>query len=138
MLGSRAAARYKSMVITRTSTIFLQRIRDLSDQSAWQEFDGRYRPLLMSVGRRLGLNAMDAEDAAQETLAAFLVDYRADRYQREMGRLRDWLAGIMWHKVRDAQRRHNRQHAMGSAPAGSLKLLEDKTVDVAMRQECRR
>ena len=124
-------------MITRTSTLFLKRITDLSDHAAWQQFDERYRPILMSVGKRLGLGSIDAEDAAQETLAAFLVDYRAGRYKREMGRLRDWLAGIMSHKVRDSQRRAQRQSALigaaGTAP--SVESIEDKSVELAMQKE---
>lgn len=124
-------------MITRTSTLFLQRITDLSDHAAWEQFDQRYRPILMSVGRRLGLGVVDAEDAAQETLAAFLVDYRAGRYKREMGRLRDWLAGIMAHKVRDSQRRTQRHSALIGAAATSppVESIEDKSVELAMQKE---
>src|SRR5205823_5538374 len=53
-------------VITRTSTALLEALKDRSDHAVWWEFDGRYRPLLMAVGRRLGLDVADAEDAAQE------------------------------------------------------------------------
>jgi RNA polymerase sigma factor (sigma-70 family) len=120
-------------VITRTSTILLDGLMDLSDDASWREFDGRYRPLMMAVGRRLGLDAADTEDAAQETLAAFVVDYRAGRYKRDSGRLRDWLTGIMTHKVRDAQRRIHRQRP--SARSDSLELIEDTSVRTAMEQE---
>jgi RNA polymerase sigma factor (sigma-70 family) len=95
-------------VLTRTSTILLEGLKDPTNSAAWQEFDARYRPLLISVGRRLGLSAVDAEDAAQDAVAAFLRDYQQGTYQRARGRLRDWLAGIMSHKVRDLQRRQMR------------------------------
>ncbi len=120
-------------MITRTSTILLNGLKDVSDDASWQEFDGRYRPLLLAVGRRLGLAPADAEDAAQEAMAAFVVDYRGGRYKRENGRLRDWLTGIMTHKVRDAQRRMHRKRQ--SAGGDSVELIEDTSVRTAMEQE---
>ncbi|HET6248012.1 MAG TPA: hypothetical protein VFE47_09975 [Tepidisphaeraceae bacterium] len=49
-------------MLTRTSTALLDGLKNLSDPSAWQAFDVRYRPLLMAVGRKLGLSIADAED----------------------------------------------------------------------------
>lgn len=122
-------------MLTRTSTILLEGLKDSSDRTVWQEFDGRYRPLLMAVGRKLGLGVADAEDAAQEAMAAFIVEYRAGRYRREMGRLRDWLSGIMAHKVHDTQRRLHRQRAMAKDSAAALELIEDNSVREAIEQE---
>lgn len=95
--------------ITRTSTILLEGLKDRTDDAVWREFDSRYRPILLAVGRRLRLDPSDSEDAAQETLVAFLAEYQSGRYNREAGRLRDWLAGIMTHKVQDSRRRAARQ-----------------------------
>jgi RNA polymerase sigma-70 factor (ECF subfamily) len=95
--------------ITRTSTALLEGLRDSGDESAWREFEARYRPLVFAVARRLGLQDADAEDAAQETLAAFVQAYREHRYDREKGRLRQWLRGIACHKVRDLLRRRGRE-----------------------------
>jgi RNA polymerase sigma factor (sigma-70 family) len=123
--------------MTRTSTILLEGLKDQANQGVWQEFDRRHRSLLLAVGRRLGLAATDAEDAAQETLAAFVVEYRQSHYRRESGRLRDWLAGIMTHKVRDIQRRQKRQHTLGqeSDRSDALDLIEDKSVIESVEQE---
>jgi RNA polymerase sigma factor (sigma-70 family) len=111
--------------MTRTSTVLLEALRDSANAGVWQEFDARYRPLLLRVGRRLGLSPLDAEDAAQETIAAFLVEYRAGHYQRHSARLRDWLAGIMAHKVRDLQRRQ----------FSGQKLLEQMARDAGTSKE---
>jgi RNA polymerase sigma factor (sigma-70 family) len=125
-------------VITRTSTMLLEGLKNPASKEHWQEFDSRYRPLLLAVARRLGLNPVDAEDAAQETLTAFLQAYRLDRYNRESGRLRDWLAGIMNHKVRDAQRKSHRQQKLIRDAAASEVVMDeiaDPSVQTAMEQE---
>ena len=107
----------KAHLLTQTSTILLEGLKDSANQSAWSEFDRRYRPLILAAAQRMGLNAEDAQDAAQETLAAFLEAYRQDKYSRQAGRLRDFLRGIAIHKVRDIQRRRGRQE----------KSISDKT-----------
>lgn len=66
---------------------------------AWQRFSEHYRPLLLSFGQRLGLRESDAQDAAQETLVAFLAGWREGKYERDKGRLRQWLLGIARHKI---------------------------------------
>ncbi len=122
-------------MLTRTSTILLEGLKDLSNAGAWQEFDARYRPLLLAVGRRLGLTETDAEDAAQETVAAFLREYREGSYSRERGRLRDWLAGIMSHKVRDVQRRQVREDRVLRASVPAAEDSGDDRIKAVMEEE---
>lgn len=122
-------------MITRTSTILLEGLKDTASDS-WQEFDARYRQLLIAVGRRLGLQASDADDAAQETVATFIVQYRQGQYDRHKGRLRDWLAGIMSHKVRDIQRRqHSQKNLANQLSIQSLEQVPAPAVQAAMEQE---
>jgi len=81
-------------LITATSDSLLAGLSDTSDQTAWQAYVERYRPLLWRYGRRFGLGAAEAEDFCQDTLLAFAEGYRAGRYDRARGRLRSWLFGI--------------------------------------------
>jgi len=120
-------------VITRTSTVLLEGLKDSSSEDAWREFDARYRPLLLAVARRLGLDPVEAEDAVQETLTAFLIEYRQGRYSRDKGRLRDWLGGILTHKVRDAQRRQQRRRT--AEPEAARAESVEATVHAALEQE---
>lgn len=90
--------------MTRTTTQLLERLHDAGDDAAWAEIDRRYRPLLENFSRRLGLSDSDAVDAAQETLARFVVEYRAGKYRREAGRLRSWLIGICRYRVLSVRR----------------------------------
>lgn len=127
-------------MLTRTRTILLEGLKDLANRDAWREFDARYRPLLMAAARRLGLPEADAEDAVQEALSSFTQHYRDGRYQREQGRLRDWLAGIMTHKVRDLQRRRSNQdrllqNAPPPAAAGEVAAaLDQEWTNAILRQ----
>jgi RNA polymerase sigma factor (sigma-70 family) len=76
---------------------------------AWQRFEERFRPMVFAFARKLGLNETDAQDAAQETMVAFLEAYRGGRYDRTKGRLRSWLFGIAHRRVIDALRNRARE-----------------------------
>ncbi len=108
---------------TVTTTALLAGLFDPANQAAWSEFDSRYRPMIVSFAQRLGLYESDAADIAQETLARFIRDYREGKYDRERGRLRSWIIGIVKYRVADlkraqASRRENRgESAMIDMPA---------------------
>jgi len=91
-------------VATITTTELLDGLYDSGNRSAWTEFDNRYRPILYGFLRRMGISDADAADVAQETLARFVQDYRARKYDRNKGRLRSWLIGIARCRLADLQR----------------------------------
>ena len=88
-----------------TNSELLAGLADPGNAAIWEEFDRRYRPVLLAFARRLGLAVDDAADVVQETLAAFVVEYRAGRYERDRGRLRSWLFAIARARVAAAKRR---------------------------------
>ena len=95
---------------TTTSTFLLNALKGEQNQTVWRLFVDRYRPLVFRYARKLGLPEGDAEDAAQQTMVAFSVAYRGDKYDREKGRLRHWLFGIARNEIRNAIRnRRNRE-----------------------------
>lgn len=116
-----------------TRTQFLVALGNTDNSLVWSEFCSRYRPMLVSFGRRLGLQEQDAEDAAQETVMAFLATYREDRYRRQQGRLRSWLYGIASNKIRDIQRRRMRECPLGDS-GGSSDLFEQLADDHTMSE----
>jgi RNA polymerase sigma-70 factor (ECF subfamily) len=65
-----------------------------NDELAWQRFCEHFNPVVVNFARRLGLSTTDAEDAAQEAMLAFLKAFRSGKYQREKGRLSNWLFGV--------------------------------------------
>ncbi len=99
---------------SRTTTSFLDALRDLRNAEAWQIFDGRYRPLVTAYALRRGLQHADAEDLAQITLGDFVAAYVAGQYDRERGRLRHWLGGLAARRVADWFRQRGREiHSIG-------------------------
>ena len=117
--------------ITQTSTALLQGLKDSSNDSCWSEFDRRFRPLILAVALRMGLSQTDAQDAAQETIIAFLQSWRKNQYDKNKGRLRHWLSGICCHKIRDIQRKYNRKEKRISDitnATGFLNQIEDTNI----------
>jgi RNA polymerase sigma-70 factor (ECF subfamily) len=91
-------------VATRTTTRLLEGLFDPAAEAVWEEFDRRYRPIIVGLARKLGLPEEDAADVAQETLARFVKAYRAREYDRSRGRLRSWIIGIAKYRIADAAR----------------------------------
>lgn len=125
----------RAPMLTRTSTILLEGLKDSANDLAWQEFDARYRPILLGVARRLRQSQEDADDAVQETVAAFISQYAQGHYSRDKGRLRDWLCGIMTHKVRDIQRKRLRHRHVSAPQPELIAEVEDDSVRAAMDAE---
>ncbi|MEW6251673.1 MAG: sigma-70 family RNA polymerase sigma factor [Planctomycetota bacterium] len=101
---------------TVTSTVLLEGLRTAQNRTIWQQYVDRYRPVLVAHARRVGLSAADAEDVAQEALAAFCQAYRAGKYEREKGRLRDWLFGIARNQLSNWRRRQPRREMRIGGP----------------------
>jgi RNA polymerase sigma-70 factor (ECF subfamily) len=90
---------------TVNSTIILLGLRDERNHAAWQQFCARYEPMLIATARRAGLADADAHDVVQETILTFVRKFRAGAYDADRGRLRAWLQGIAFNKIREARRR---------------------------------
>lgn len=86
-----------------TSTV-LRGLGSQGNQACWDRFVHRFRMPVVEFARRMGFNEAQAEDVAQETLLAFVQAFRAGRYDRDRGRLSQWLFGIA-HKTALHQRR---------------------------------
>ncbi len=113
---------------TVTHTALLVGLQTPSNDEVWSEFYARYQPLLISVGRRLGLSEQDAADAAQETLLSFSESYQKGSYDRTKGRLRTWLFGIAIKKIRDVQRRNGKNFVLVE-PADKSRILNNAPDD---------
>lgn len=102
-----------------TSTTLLEGLKDAANRTVWEQWVDRYRPLVLSYVRRVGVPASDAEDVTQTALLEFARAYRAGRYEREKGRLRSWLFGIVHNQTRSWQRRSGRTpHAVADGTEG--------------------
>jgi len=92
-----------------TSTI-LRDLRDYQNNDVWGRFIARFRPPLVRFARQVGLSESDAEDVAQEALVAFAESYRKGGYDRQRGRLSQWLFGFAF-RCALKERRRAGQHA---------------------------
>lgn len=85
------------ILATRTTTRLLDALKDAHNEPVWAQVDGRYRPVIAGLARRLGLRDEDAEEVAQQALSEFVRCYRDGKYDRSKGRLSSWILGIAHH-----------------------------------------
>jgi RNA polymerase sigma-70 factor (ECF subfamily) len=120
-----------------TTTELLDGLHQEGNRAAWDEFDRRYRPLLLAFLHRAGVPDADADDVAQETLTCFLRDYRSNKYDRQKGRLRSWLIAIARHRLLDQKRSTGRRREQRGESA-IVHLPDDSDAEFLWEQEERR
>jgi RNA polymerase sigma-70 factor (ECF subfamily) len=91
----RAASAGQRTGHTATSPTLLVRVRDPSDNTAWTEFETRYRDLIVRYCRRRGLNAADCDDVGQIVWMNLARGLRGFEYDPKRGRFRDYLGRIV-------------------------------------------
>jgi RNA polymerase sigma factor (sigma-70 family) len=114
---------------TVTSATLLEAIKDGQDGRAWGRFISRYRPMIVSFAKTLGLDSSDSEDVGQETLLQFLKIYREGRYNREKGKLRSWLFTIANRKMHDIQRKKMKELVIGDQTGVSGMMVKLESPD---------
>ena len=93
-----------------TTTQVLEGLKESNDTIAWTSFRDHFYPVIFNFAKTLGLSETDAEDAAQETMLAFLKAFRDGKYIREKGHLSHWLFGVARRTILDFRRRLPREH----------------------------
>jgi RNA polymerase sigma-70 factor (ECF subfamily) len=69
----------------------LIRVRDPADRAAWQEFIEIYRPVILRLAQRKGMQAADAEDVAQEVSAVVAKAVEQWEHDPQRAKFRTWL-----------------------------------------------
>lgn len=107
-----------------TRASLLLRVRDPSDQAAWQEFVAIYRPVILRLALRKGMQPADADDVAQQVLVnvARAIERRAHDPTR--AKFRTWLRRVTENAILNALSRHKPDRGAGGSGAG--KLLGDR------------
>lgn len=77
---------------TRASLIL--RLADAADMAAWEDFLSIYRPLILRMGLRQGLQAADAEDLTQEVFSSVASSVSGWLERPDRGGFRAWLLRI--------------------------------------------
>jgi RNA polymerase sigma-70 factor (ECF subfamily) len=123
-----------STAATRTS--LLSRLRTApQDQSAWDDFVGRYGPRIVAWCRRWGLQEADAQDVSQEVLVLLAVKLRTFVYDPSSS-FRAWLKVLTRHAWSDFLAERRRPGA-GSGDSGMVDRLHSVEArdDLARRLE---
>jgi RNA polymerase sigma-70 factor (ECF subfamily) len=101
----------------------LRRLRETpEDQASWDEFVGRYRPLLQAWGRHWGLQEADAEDVAQAVLLRLATKIRQFVHDPAHS-FRGWLRTLARHAWADFVTDHQKQ---AREPGDPLRALEEQ------------
>jgi RNA polymerase sigma-70 factor (ECF subfamily) len=82
-----------------TRQTLLLRMRDVEDDSAWQEFVEIYTPLIYNFCRTRGLQEADAVDVVQEVLKSVSKAIQNFEYDTDKGLFRSWLYTVTRSKL---------------------------------------
>jgi RNA polymerase sigma-70 factor (ECF subfamily) len=120
--------------VAATPISLLERLRLRPDADSWQRLADLYAPLVAGWLRALGLQAVDAEDLTQETLATLVREMPNFRHNLRPGAFRHWLRGIVLNRLR-AFRRARQPVPAGGDPSleEALDLLEAPDSDLSRR-----
>ena len=102
-----------------TTTQVLEDLRESNDTVAWISFRDHFYPVIFNFAKTLGLSATDAEDAAQETMLAFLKAFRDGKYNREKGQFSHWLFGVAKRVILNFRKRLPREHFVADNTMGT-------------------
>ncbi len=112
-----------------TSESLIVRVRDPSNQPAWDQFEQLYRPVIFRIARAKGLQHSDALDLVQQVLmsvSAAIVRYEK---QSEGMRFRNWLSRVTRNAILKALSRGPRDPAAGGTQV--MNWLNDVPADDA-------
>ena len=118
----------KESIPTRAS--LLQRLKDLDDQSSWNEFYELYHDLIFSVARRAGLSESESSEAVQETLIAVARKMPGFTYDPTKDSFKGWLLTVTRWRIRDQlAKRHIGQGSRMSPPGREEQETQTATVE---------
>jgi RNA polymerase sigma factor (sigma-70 family) len=92
-----------SSLATRAS--LLGRLKDLDDQTSWQEFFDAYWRLIYSVALKAGLTDAEAQDVVQETIITAAKHLPGFHYDRTVCTFKTWLLRLARWRIIDQLRK---------------------------------
>jgi len=97
-----------------TRLTLLESLRDGADPQAWEEFFGRYWPVIYGYAKHGGCSDDTAEDIEQDVMATVFQQRGVFRYDPQRGRFRSWLGTVVRNKIAE----HHRRPAQRVRPRG--------------------
>lgn len=101
------------MLVPDTRPSLILRVRNPNDADAWNQFVNLYRPVILRLACRKGIQPADAEDLAQQVLMS--VAGAIERWQpdAQKARFRTWLQTIVRNAILNALQRRSPDIAVG-------------------------
>ena len=130
---------------TRSSV--LRAVADTENEAAWNRLFDLYAGFVYSIARSKGLNDADADDVVQVVFADLARKLPTFTYDREKGRFRSYLAGLVSWRVMDRLRSGKRdaelkadflEEARAAKVAGDDEFAEREWQAAAMEEALRR
>jgi RNA polymerase sigma factor (sigma-70 family) len=90
---------------TRPSLI--GRLKDVTDQSSWREFNDLYSKVIFGFAIKAGLTRDEAQEVVQETLIAAAKHLPQFRYDPERCSFKTWLLNMSFWRVQNQLRKRN-------------------------------
>ncbi|MFN0055882.1 MAG: RNA polymerase sigma factor [Planctomycetales bacterium] len=112
------------IMFPETNPSLLLRLSGTAREQAWFEFVELYRPAILRLAARKGLQHGDCEDLAQSVLLSVAGAIQAWETDPARGKFRTWLHTIAQRRVIDALRR--RATAAVSGGSSVQRLLEER------------
>ncbi|QBG47996.1 RNA polymerase sigma factor [Verrucomicrobia bacterium S94] len=85
----------------QTRVTLLTKLKKTENHEAWIEFETIYRPFILSLILRMGINADDAEDISQAVLTKVWQKIEDFEYNQNKGKFHNWLAAMTRNTVKD-------------------------------------
>ena len=103
-----------------TRASLLIRVRDPTDQLAWDEFVQIYRPALLRLARQKGMQDADADDVAQQILVAVAGAVEQREHDSTRAKFRTWLHRVARNAILNALTRGKPDRASGDSGLRAL------------------
>jgi RNA polymerase sigma factor (sigma-70 family) len=99
----------------QTRASLLIRVRDPADQAAWHEFVEIYRPVILRLARKKGMQDADGEDVAQQVLVAVAKAVEQRGHDPQRAKFRTWLGRVAHNAILNALTRGKPDRGSGDS-----------------------
>ena len=124
-----AAMKPDDLIPTRHSLV--RRLKDLADETSWQEFFNIYWRLIYSVAIKAGLTEQEAQEVVQETVITVAKNIKGFEVGSEHGSYKAWLLNITRWRIADQFRKRAAVESAVPDETGTGTPLAERLADPA-------